>query len=347
MVTLKDIADRTGVSTATVSRVLKNDTHFSVAEETRIRIIETAEELGYRGKKEQEKDRLVSVPKGTIGVYLLYNEETEIEDSYYQIIRVGIKNELEKVGFKVKEVFLNMMAQHIQDISRYQGVILVGHMGVLARAGELLLAIRETGTPVVCADFEIEDEELNADCVINDFENIVTKALMCFEDNGYEEIGYIGTYGIRIHEHLRADKRYLCFKKLMEAQGRFKEEYIWLSNDSRIRNGYELGKKVLQSGQKLPRAVFAENDNMAIGFLRALKENGISVPGEVAVIGCNDIQAAEFVSPPLTTVKLSDNLVGVMSARILIEKILSKRESGIKVVVPNRLIIRGSCGTKK
>lgn len=346
MAKLKDIAEKAGVSIATVSRVLKNDIRFSVAEATRERIIEIAEELGYEKKNENGQEVMISLPRGSVGVFLLYNEELEIEDNYYQIIRVSIKNELKKAGFAVKEIFLNMIGNYIKNIENFQGMILVGHMGTLAKTKELLAVIREQKLPVVCADFEMENEDIPVDCVVNDFQGVVTKALQRFWDNHYEEIGYVGTYGIQIHGRLRGDMRYLHFKRLMEKRGTFKEEYLWLANFNRIQDGYELGKKIIQQKRKLPRAVLVENDSMAIGFLRALKEHKISVPKDIALIGCNDIRAAAFVAPPLTTVKLSDELIGIMSARMLIERIVTERTDGIKIVVQDKLVIRESCGTK-
>ncbi len=90
-----------------------------------------------------------------------------------------------------------------------------------------------------------------------------------------------------------------------------------------------------------------ENDNLAIGFLRTLKENAISVPGEIALIGCNDIQAAAFVTPPLTSVKIYNDVTGIMSARLLMERLLTGRKEGVKLIVPNRLVVRGSCGESR
>lgn len=347
MATLKDIAAKAGVSQATASRVLKNDFSFSVSEKTRKRIQDIAEELGYKSKGELISDRSISLPKGKVGVFLLYNEITEVEDSYYQIIRLNIKSELEKCGMRVKETFLNTLGKGMEEFSEYAGVILVGHPGTWFKTSDLRTVIRETTIPVVCADFELEDEELNADYVVNDFESIVRKALQCFEQNGYEEIGYFGTYGIEICGSLKADRRYMCFKKMMEAKENFREEYIWLTNESRTEDGYILGNKILREKKKLPRAIFAENDNLAIGLLRALKEHAVCVPEEVAIIGCNDIQATAFVTPSLTSVKIFNDMTGIMSARLLAERISTGRKQGVKLVVPNKLIVRGSCGDGK
>lgn len=111
MATIRDVARRAGVSAASVSRVLKNDTTFSVSQKTRERILEAAGELGYNKCFEYSA---IQGTRGTIGVMLLYGEEEEVEDKFYQIIRVNIKMELEKNGFKVKE-------ERIEDI-RLSGV---------------------------------------------------------------------------------------------------------------------------------------------------------------------------------------------------------------------------------
>lgn len=235
----------------------------------------------------------------------------------------------------------------IRQFHEFQGVILVGHPGIWFRASELRVMMKEAGIPIVCSDFELEEGELNADYVVNDFESIVNKALDCFEDRGYEEIGYIGTYGIEIYGSLKADRRYLAFKNRMEENGRFREEFIWLTKNGLVRDGYELGKKIIKEKRRLPRAIFVENDNLAIGFLRTLKENAISVPGEIALIGCNDIQAAAFVTPPLTSVKIYNDVTGIMSARLLMERLLTGRKEGVKLIVPNRLVVRGSCGESR
>ena len=111
MATIRDVARRAGVSAASVSRVLKNDTTFSVSQKTRERILEAAGELGYNKCFEYSA---IQGTRGTIGVMLLYGEEEEVEDKFYQIIRVNIKMELEKNGFKVKEVYAG--CQRIEDI---------------------------------------------------------------------------------------------------------------------------------------------------------------------------------------------------------------------------------------
>lgn len=341
--TLKNVAEKAGVSQAAVSRVLKRDRSFSVSEETRRKILDAADELGYRPKSELVQNTAADLSKKRVGMFLLYEELSEIKDSYYQIVRLNAKNELEKNGFKTAEFFCETVEKGLRELESFHGIILVGHPGNWFRMEELRTALRSAKIPVVCADFQLSEGELEADYVINDFESIVRKALECFEKNGYEEIGYIGTHGIEIAGELQEDDRYRYFREILEKKGRFHKEFVWLSDDSYIEHGYELGQKILKEKQKIPQAVFTENDNMAIGFLRALKEKGVKVPDEIAVIGCNDIQTASFVTPPLTSVRIYDHMIGIMSARLLADRIRTKREEGVKLTVANKLVVRESC----
>ena len=163
MATLKDVAKRAGGSPAAASRVLNQDRHFSVSDDTRMKIQEAAKALGYKGRVEHYQDTTLCIPKAKIGIFLLYNEILEIEDSYYQIVRLNIKSELEKNGLQIKEFFLGTIEKGIRQFHEFQGVILVGHPGIWFRASELRVMMKEAGIPIVCSDFELEEGELNAD----------------------------------------------------------------------------------------------------------------------------------------------------------------------------------------
>ena len=195
---------------------------------------------------------------------------------------------------------------------------------------------------MVCADFQLKDEKLEADCVVNDFKQAVKKALDFFLKKGFDTIGYMGTYGLEVNGKLHRDERFLYFRQIMKSLEKYDEKYIYLAQSNHTQFGYRLGKEIIRKG-RLPRAVFVENDTMAIGFLKALEEEKIAVPGDVAIIGCNDDQAASFVTPALSTVKLHNDLIGMMAAKTLMECLWTDRERGLKIVVPNQLILRESC----
>ena len=161
-------------------------------------------------------------------------------------------------------------------------------------------------------------------------------------NKGFDTIGYMGTYGLEVNGKLHRDERFLYFRQIMKSLEKYDEKYIYLAQSNHTQFGYRLGKEIIRKG-RLPRAVFVENDTMAIGFLKALEEEKIAVPGDVAIIGCNDDQAASFVTPALSTVKLHNDLIGMMAAKTLMECLWTDRERGLKIVVPNQLILRESC----
>ena len=170
----------------------------------------------------------------------------------------------------------------------------------------------------------------------------VKKVINIFLKKGFDSIGYMGTYGLEANGKIHRDERFLYFRQIMKSLGKYDEKNIYLCPSNHTQFGYELGKEIIRKG-RLPRAVFVENDTMAIGFLKALKEEKISVPGDVAIVGCNDDQVASFVTPGLSTVKLHNDLVGMMAAKTLMECLYTKREQGLKIIVPNQLILRESC----
>ena len=113
-----------------------------------------------------------------------------------------------------------------------------------------------------------------------------------------------------------------------------------LSGDWSARSGYELGRRL--AGVRDVTAIFAANDQMALGILRALHEAGRDVPGEVSIVGFDDIPEAQFFTPPLTTVHQDFNEVGRQSLMLLLDEIAASERSASRVVVPPSLKIRES-----
>jgi DNA-binding LacI/PurR family transcriptional regulator len=105
-------------------------------------------------------------------------------------------------------------------------------------------------------------------------------------------------------------------------------------------SGYDAGRRLAESGQAT--AVFAANDLMALGVLRALHERGVGVPGNVSVVGFDDMEEAAHFWPPLTTVRQSFAEVGRRSVDALVNEIQSGEHHHEAVSVPTELVIRGS-----
>ena len=93
-------------------------------------------------------------------------------------------------------------------------------------------------------------------------------------------------------------------------------------------------------------AVFCENDHMAIGAIKALERRGRRVPGDVAVVGCDDIDLAPFSRPALTTIKMSFDVCGARAVDVLLDHLATGDPMPEHVVVPVELIVRESCGAQ-
>lgn len=344
MATLKDIAELAGVSIASVSRVLNQDEKFSISEETKLKILQAAEALQYKGS--MLGGRGAAREDSKIALILLYHEFQEIIDSYYLTIRVNVKEEAQRVGLQVKEFFCPEDRECRPELTDVAGIIIVGHTGSWYGNEALRHQVMEAGLPVVMADFNPKDDELECDCVVNDFKGIMEKAIGHFLKMGYEDIGYAGSEGMRVKDKVIMDSRYIYFKQILELHGKYKEEFVFQDPESIAEAGYRAMKKAILEN-RIPRALFIENDSMAIGCLRAIKEHNIRIPEQMALISCNDIPNAEFLTPSLSSVRIYSDLIGIMSARMLAERIETKRVLGVKVITPSKLILRQSCEDKQ
>ncbi|SHK17579.1 LacI family DNA-binding transcriptional regulator [Paramaledivibacter caminithermalis] len=344
MVTIKDIAEMAGVSIATVSRTLNQDKTLSISDETRQRILEIAEELQYKTRKERNKYKRQAVKqKHDIGLLLLYSQREELNDPYYLSIRHSIKEEGIQCGFNIIEMFYNSEIK--KNIKKYSlnGLIVVGSQGQYEKTNchELLTDIEH----VVFVDFDPEVE--SADSVMMDFKKSVKEAIYYLIDLGHEKIGFIGGKEIRITEleHSSSAKiediRELVYYEILRKENKLCPEYVIVEGEYSCEQGYESMKKLIEQGD-MPSAVFIASDTMAIGALKALSEKKIKVPGDVAIVSCNDIATAEFVVPALTTIRANTELMGIMAVRTMKERIAYDRGVGIQVFIPTKLIIRQS-----
>lgn len=341
MATLKEIAELSGVSIASVSRVLNQDETFKISEETKLKILQAAESLQYKGSMPASvRGKAEGVLR--IALIMLYSEFQEITDSYYLTVRVNAKEEIQRMGLTVKEYFCGGEGAAEPGLDGAAGIIVLGHTGSWYENQALRHQVTESGLPVVMADFNPKDEALEYDCVVNDFKGIMEKALGYFMKLGYKEIGYVGSEGIRVGDKMILDSRYVYFKQILELGGCYEEKLVFLDPGAVADAGYRAMKLAIEQN-RMPRAIFIENDSMAIGCLKALKEHGVQIPEQVAVISCNDIPNAEFLTPALSSVRIYSDLIGVMSARMLVERMETKRVKGVKVIAPSKLMIRQSC----
>ncbi|MGG1675622.1 LacI family DNA-binding transcriptional regulator [Neobacillus sp. NRS-1170] len=328
MATIKDIAQIAGVSIATVSRVLNYDTTLSVSDETKKRIFEVAEELSYKKKTASRKQE-----SGKIALLQWHSEKEELEDLYYMSIRLGVENRCRHHGIQVVKYFQDNYDDLRED--EVQGLIAIGKYS--SKQVKELSAITKN---IVFVDSSPDEEKY--DSVVIDFEKATEKVLDYFLEKGHERVGYIGGREIFKDKTSKIeDPRERMFKSYLAEKGSLNEAFMYIGNFS-VDAGHSLMKQAIQEhGENLPTAFFTGNDSIAVGALRALLEDGVSVPDRVNIIGVNDISISKYVFPSLSTVKVYTELMGETAVDTLLERI-EGRKTAKKTFIATKLIIRNS-----
>ena len=334
MVTLKDIAEKAGVSVATVSRVLNLDKTFSVSEETRERILTLAQKMQYQSSTR------TSALQPKVALIMLHSISEELEDPYYFNIRLGIQKAAEMEKIRLTEYFRELCDSDMQELAMYNGLLVLGSTSSWSES--LAEKLKETGRPAVLVDFSTSDPWF--DCVYVDLEMAARTVLDQLNKSGYTRIGYIGAREMDRESGKRLqDSREKSYMEWMKIHGRYSPDQVFVGNEATCEEGYHLAQTAVRS-KELPEALFVMNDSMAIGVYRALHEAGLRIPEDVAVIGCNNIPSSAFLEPPLSTVKLHTELIGEMSLRLLKDRIVHDRQAGagFRLTITSELILRKS-----
>ncbi|MHC0036957.1 LacI family DNA-binding transcriptional regulator [Pseudoneobacillus sp. C159] len=326
MATIKDIAELANVSMTTVSRVLNHDETLNVTPETRQRIFEAAEELEYvftAKKKLKTKMR--------IGLYYSYSLEEELVDTYYLSIRVALEKKLKENGIEALKLTRDEPKKTLEKIN---GIICLGSF----KKDDIEL-IKGYNKPCVFIDSNPDDSYF--DSVVIDFTSATKKALNYLIDLGHQKIGFIGGIETDLHGNRLKDLRQEVFEECLQEKGIFHEEFVKIGGYN-PKDGYVLLKEMLSSSENRPTAIFVGNDSIAIGCYKAAHELGMTIPDELSIVGFNDVSSAQYMVPPLTTIKLYTEIMGETAVDLLLEKIDTKRKVCKKVTISTNLIERES-----
>ncbi|MEM3062908.1 MAG: LacI family DNA-binding transcriptional regulator [Nitrososphaerota archaeon] len=335
MPTIYDVAKRAGVSAMTVSRVINGKK--DVKPETRDKVLKAIEELGYVPNSLARS--FVLQRTKTIGLVI-----TDITNPFFTTLARGVEDTAMKNQFSVifcntdedpeKEVlYLELLAR-----KRVDGVILASASGKRTPLKSILLS----KIPVVLIDREVDGLEdldiVKGDSVYGAY--LLTKHLI---NLGHKRIGIIvGSKNIST-----AEDRVEGYKKaLVEAGIDIDDELIRFARYSR-EDGYKVTKELLNL-ENPPTAIFGGNNFIAVGAMMAIRDSGLRVPEDIALVSFDDIESLSQVYPFFTVVTQPAYSMGVISAELLIRRIEDKdrvRERR-KVILQPELIIRESAGEK-
>lgn len=328
MPTIKDVASRVGVSTATVSHVV-NKTRF-VSDELRQSVLEAIQALNYQPNAIARS--LVKRKTHTLGIII-----TDILNPFYTAIVRGVEDVTYRSGYTVmlcntdedpeKEVL------YIQTLleKRIDGLII----STALREGNHPLLPQLRGIPLVTIVRKIRG--LRSDAVFGDNTGGAYKATDHLIRLGHRRIGIIsGPTGLS-----SGAERLAGYRKAVEEHGIAVDEQWIKTGDFKRGTGYFLTKEITRKAP-LPTALFVTNNQMTVGALQALNEAKIRVPKDLSLISFDDMEWYSFLNPPLTTVEHSPYLMGKTAGEILLQRISSRRKRSKKVIVPSRLIVRES-----
>jgi DNA-binding LacI/PurR family transcriptional regulator len=322
---MADVARVAGVSHQTVSRVLNDADH--VRPETRERVLRAMVELDYRPNPVARA--LVTGRSRTLGVVsfdtTLYGPASTL---------FGIERAAHAEGYFVSIISVTALdrASVLGAVERLRaqgvdGILLITPLepavqAVLDVPADIPVVAVEAGPaeaiPVVAVD-QVAGATAATDHLL---------------ELGHRTVWHVAGPA----DWLEARQRIDGWAAALEAVGA--DAPPLLSGDWSAQSGYELGRRLATVCDVT--AIFAGNDQMALGILRALHEAGRSVPGEVSVVGFDDIPEAQFFTPPLTTVRQDFNEMGRQSLMLLLGEIAAPRRSSSRVVVEPALQVRDS-----
>ncbi|KEQ25910.1 LacI family DNA-binding transcriptional regulator [Paenibacillus tyrfis] len=325
MVTIKDIAQQANVSTTTVSRVLNNDQSFNVSEKTRNKVLEVARRLGYKTIVERYNKKHYRLAL----VYKSFIFNSHLDNDFHFSIRSGIDRVC--LQYEIDSInvfnFTNMSASHIH------GAIIQGNY----TDEEITGIARSLDTDKILVIGRCPNDN-KFDSVWFDTKKAIHSALDYLTGLGHRDIGYIGS--IESPDLEFEDRRDQVFLRYMSKFPEFKSSRIYIGENG-IKSGYKMMERAFHEGP-LPSAFFIANDPNAIGALEFLKEQNISVPGMVSIVGFNDHSMARYTTPSLTTVHIPTEYMGQTAVQTIIERIEDVRSMCKKVLIPTQLMIRNS-----
>ena len=171
----------------------------------------------------------------------------------------------------------------------------------------------------------------------------VRDALEQFADAGYQRIAFIGGVGPRIGKHpRRRDSREAAFKIVAEEMG-FRQADVFSDGAFSVLNGRQLGEKAVKKyGDQLPEGFLIASDTMSVGVLQAFNDAGVIVPRDTSIISINNSDISEYVSPPLSTYNINQQVISRMALNILKDAIANPKRPHVHAMVDTNLIVRES-----
>lgn len=330
-VTIKDIARELGVAHSTVSRAIHDDPRIS--RETKQRVLEAVTRLGYRPNAAARG--LVSRRIHAVGLVI-----PGVADMFYGRIVDGVDRAAYEAGFGLSLYLTHGERRRELDALAQVSERRVDGLIVMMRRSpkKVLLELAQQDIPLVL--IEPQSLGLGIDSVRVDNRDGGYQAVRHLLNLGHRRIAFIaGPEGQR-----ESRERWQGYRQALAEAGLSYDPELIQPGDYTEAGGTAAVQRWLQlPPARRPTAIFASNDRTAIGAVGALQAAGVCVPQEVSVIGYDDITAAAYARPALTTIRQPIEEMGATAARLLIDRLIQRRKSGCQeVLLKTELVVRQS-----
>ncbi|RUS48347.1 catabolite control protein A [Cohnella sp. AR92] len=328
-VTIYDVAREAGVSMATVSRVVNNNPN--VKPQTRKKVFEAIERLGYRPNAVARG--LASKKTTTVGVVI-----PDISNAIFAEVARGIEDIANMYHYNI--ILCNADKRKDKEIRVINTLLEKQVDGLLFMGGavtdEHIQAFNTSNVPIVlCAT---TDEKGTIPSVDIDHEAAAYDAVKQLLSEGHRRIAMIsGT----LQDPANGYARYQGYKRALEQAGLPVDDELVRIGNYKYESGMEAAQYFLGLSER-PSAIFAANDEMAIGAIHAVQDAGLKVPADISVISVDNIRMASMVRPQLTTVAQPMYDIGAVAMRLLTKLMKKEAVENAKVVLPHELIVRQS-----
>lgn len=335
-ITSRDVADQAGVSRTTVSLVLNNVQGVQISEETRERVIETAQQLGYVPNAAAQA--LASRRSQIIGLILTRNPHHISSDAFLNQILDGLITAAHEHSIRLLIDIVEVQHQQkayleLVRAKRIDGLILSGPRF----DDEALLSLQQEHFPTVLMGQLPKTDFYSVD--IDNF-TAAQQAVGHLVNLGHERIACITNAAL---SYTAAADRMSGYREILNTHGISYDESLVRYGDFDPESGYQQMKELLAHKQ-LPTAVFVASDVVAIGAKAAIVEMGMKIPEDIALVGFDDVPLARYLDPPLTTVRLPASELATRASQMLIQLIKGETPVEKVVLLESQLIVRQSCG---
>lgn len=327
--TIAEIAEAAGVSVPTVSKVLNQ--RADVAPETRLRVERVIKEKGY--VRNRAARALGGGQSGLIDLIV----SKPLDSEYFLSIIHGVGEVAQQGG---KDIVLTMI-QDEADLGRLDHAVDRSTDGVVLLLPRIhqqyVKKFQQHAIPFVVIDNSTQiDEQIPSVGTTNWSGGMAaTQYLLSL---GHRRIGIIAD---RAH-YLMAYARFSGYRMALEAAGIPSDPQLVREGNFHPEDGLEQASALLDLPDP-PTAIFAGSDWQAVGVYRAIYERGLTVPGDISVIGFDDVPSAQWMTPPLTTIRQPLKEMGRMAMSILLKLIAGEQLETPRVELASSLVIRASC----